>query len=258
MFLIAGYPQSNYNALQASFKRRLTKGLAFNANYTWAHQIDDAVGFLKDYQDPNNPKAERASGDTDIRHNFTFDATYDVPSLKRVISGLPTAIADGWQLNTITQLRTGFPVNVTVTGGLFGGALRPNLIQGVPTRPADYRLPDHQFNPDAFAIPPAGTYGNLGRNALRGPGFAQVDFSVFKNTRLTENTTLQLRAEIFNIFNHPNFSDPFGGLNRDPISNSLQPSPLFGQSVKTVGDELGGQLGAGGPRQVQLAVRLIF
>jgi hypothetical protein len=258
MFLIGSYPQSNYHSLQANFKRRLTRDLAVNANYTWAHQIDDAVGFLRDYQDPNNPRAERGNGDTDVRHNFTFDATYNVPSLKKLISGLPTVIADGWQLNTITQMRTGFPVNVTVTGGIFGGSLRPNLVQGVSTRPANYSLPGNQFNRNAFVVPPSGTYGNLARNALRGPGFKQVDFSIFKNTRLTERTTLQLRAEVFNIFNYANFSDPYGGLNADPLPNSLNPSASFGQSFRTIGDDLGGLLGAGGPRQIQLAIRLIF
>jgi hypothetical protein len=258
IFIIAGYPQSNYNALQTTFKRRLANGLGFNVNYTWAHQIDDAIGFFKDYQDPNNTRADRAAGDSDIRHNLTFDLTYDVPSLRRIFGSLPRALADGWQLNSITQIRSGFPVNVTVTGGLFGGSLRPNLIPGVPVRPADYRLPERQFNPAAFAAPPPGTFGSLGRNALRGPGFSQVDFSVFKNTRLTETVSLQFRTEIFNIFNHPNFADPFSGLNRDPLSNSLQPTASFGQSFQTVGDQLGGQLGAGGPRQIQFALRLIF
>lgn len=258
VFDIGDYPQSNYHALQATFKRNLARSLRFNANYTWSHQIDDVIGFFRDYQDAFNTRADRASGDQDIRHNFTFDVSYDVPTLRNVISGLPRLLADGYQINSITQLRTGFPVNVTLTGGLFGGSRRPNLVPGVPTRPSDYRLPDRQFNPDAFSDPGFGNLGNLGRNALRGPGFAQVDFSLFKNTRLTENTSLQLRAEFFNLFNHTNFADPFGGLNRDPITNSLVPSASFGQSVETVGNQLGGALGAGGPRQIQLAARFIF
>lgn len=258
VFIIAGYPQSNYNALQATFKRRLSRGLGFNFNYTWGHEIDDAIGFFKDYQNNNNLRADRASGDHDIRHNFTFDLTYEVPSLRHLVSGLPRALADGWRINGITQVRSGLPVNVTVTGGLFGGSLRPNLIPGVPIRPPDYRLPDRQFNPAAFAAPPPGQYGSLGRNALRGPGFAQVDLSLFKNFALTEKTSLQFRAEAFNVFNHPNFALPFSGLQRDPIKNSLVPTASFGQSFQTVGNELGGLLGAGGPRQVQLALRVIF
>jgi hypothetical protein len=256
---IGTYPQSNYNALQVTFKRNLTKGLRINANYTWSHEIDDVIGFFKDYQNYQDLNADRASGDADIRHNFTFDAGYDVPSLRQFFGdGTPRWIADGWQLNTLTQWRSGFPVNVTVNGGIFGGALRPNLIQGVPLRPANYDLPKNQFNPAAFALPAAGTFGNLGRNALRGPGFAQVDFSVSKDTRITETQSFQLRFEFFNLFNHANFADPSGGLIKDSIVNTLNPTALFGQSISTVGNQLRGLLGAGGPRQIQISARYNF
>ena len=256
---IGTYPQSNYNAMQVTFKRNLARGLRFNANYTWAHQIDTVIGFFKDYQNYKDLNADKASGDSDIRHNFTFDASYNLPSARRIFGdGVPRWIADGWQFNTLTQVRSGFPVNVTLTGGIFGGALRPNLVQGVPTRPSNYSLPNNQFNPAAFANPAPGTFGNLGRNALRGPGFAQVDFSIFKNTRLTETQSIQLRAEFFNLFNHPNFADPSGGLNRDPFTGSLSPNAFFGQSVSTVGNQLGGLLGSGGPRQIQFSARYIF
>ena len=78
IFLVGGYPQSNYNAMQIKFKRNFSKGLRLNANYTWGHAIDNVVGFFKDYQDPNNIDAERASSDQDIRHNLSFDAGYDL------------------------------------------------------------------------------------------------------------------------------------------------------------------------------------
>jgi hypothetical protein len=256
---IGTYPQSNYNSLQVTFKRNLSRGLRFNANYTWAHQIDTVIGFFKDYQNFRDLNADRASGDADIRHNFTFDAGYDVPSLRQLFGdGTPRWIADGWQLNTLTQMRTGFPVNVTVTGGIFGGALRPNLIENVPLRPANYNLPKNQFNIDAFALPAPGTFGNLGRNALRGPGFAQVDFSVSKTTRITESQNIQLRFEFFNLFNHANFADPSGGINADAFGGSLNRTALFGQSVFTVGNQLGGLLGPGGPRQIQISARYNF
>lgn len=260
IFAVGGYPQSNYNALQVTFKRNLNRGLRFNANYTWAHAIDDAIGFFKDYQDPNNTRADRASSDQDIRHNFTFDASYDVPSFNRIFNtdGIPRWIGEGWQLNTLTQIRTGFPVNVTLQGGTFGGfTTRPNLVPNVSTRCPTYNLPDCQFNAAAFSVPANGGFGNLGRNALRGPSFSQVDFSVFKNTQLTENTALQLRIEFFNIFNNVNFADPSGGLIQ-PDVNSLRPSAFFGQSISTVGNQLGGLLGAGGPRQIQLSARFNF
>jgi hypothetical protein len=255
--VVGGYPQSNYHALQVNFKRNFTQGFRYNMNYTWAHAIDDVVGFFRDYQDPNNTRAERASSDQDIRHNFVLDIGYDL-SFSRWFSGAPRWIADGWQFNSITQARTGFPVNVTRSGGTFGGfSFRPNLVPGVDTRCPNYNVPDCQFNPAAFSNPGAGVFGNLGRNALRGPGFAQVDFSVGKNTRLSENTSLSLRMDVFNLFNKANFADPSGGLVQGD-NNSIRPTAFFGQSISTVGNQLGGLLGSGGPRQIQLSARFIF
>jgi hypothetical protein len=257
IFVVGDYPQSNYNALQITLRRNLAKGLRFNANYTWAHAIDDVVGFFKDYQDENNARAERASSDQDVRHNFTMDAGYDLP-LRDWFGGGPNWLVDGWQLNTITQIRSGLPVNVTRQGGVFGGfSFRPDVVAGVDTRCPNYRLPECQFNAAAFSNPGDGVFGNAGRNILRGPGFAQVDFSVFKNTRLTERSSLQFRAEIFNLFNHANFADPSGGLVRGD-NNSLRPTAFFGQSISTVGNQLGGLLGFGGPRQIQFSLRYLF
>ncbi len=257
IFVVGGYPQSNYNALQATFKRNLAKGLRFNANYTWSHAIDDVVGFFKDYQDENNARAERASSDQDVRHNFTLDAGYDLP-LRDWFDGGPGWLVDGWQFNTITQIRSGLPVNVTRQGGVFGGfSFRPNLVSSVDTRCPNFSVPQCQFNAAAFSNPGDGVFGNAGRNLLRGPSFAQVDFSIFKNSRLTENTALQLRVEIFNLFNKANFADPSGGLVRGD-NNSLRPTAFFGQSISTVGNQLGGLLGFGGPRQIQLSLRYIF
>lgn len=256
--LVGTYPQSNYNALQVNLKRNLTQGFRYNVNYTWGHAIDNVIGFFKEYQNYQDLNADKASSDQDIRHNLTFDFGYDIPSFKKLFGdGIPGWIADGWQINSLTQIRSGFPVNVTVTGGIFGGALRPDVVPGISPYPPNASAPDNQFNPDAFTAP-AGQFGNLGRNALRGPKFAQVDFSVFKNTRITENQAIQLRMEVFNLFNRANFADPFAGLNTDPLSNSLNPTASFGQSFSTVGNQLGGLLGAGGPRQIQFAIRYSF
>jgi hypothetical protein len=257
IFVVGDYPQSNYNALQVTFKRNLAKGVRVNANYAWSHAIDDVVGFFKDYQDENNARAERASSDQDVRHNFTLDAGYDLP-LRHWFSSGPGWIVDGWQLNTITQIRSGLPVNVTRQGGVFGGfSFRPDLVPGVDTRCPNFSVPECQFNAAAFSNPGDGVFGNAGRNILRGPGFAQVDFSVFKNTKLTETSSVQFRAEIFNLFNHANFADPSGGLVRGD-NNSLKPTAFFGQSISTVGNQLGGLLGYGGPRQIQFSLRYLF
>lgn len=255
VFAVGGYPQSNYNAMQVNFKRNLSKGLRFNFNYTWSHAIDDVVGFFKDHQDPNNTRAERASSDQDVRHNFVFDAGYDI-AFRDWFDGGPRWLVDGWRMDTITQIRSGLPVTPTLQGGVFGGfTKRPNLVPGVDTRCPNFNVPDCQFNSAAFVDPGTG-FGNAGRNILRGPGFAQVDFSISKNTRITENTSLNLRVDIFNLFDKANFANPSGGLVPGD-SNSLDPAPFFGQSRRTVGNE-NGILGAGGPRQVQLSARFNF
>ena len=255
IFAVGGYPQSNYNSMQVNFKRNLTKGFRFNANYTWAHAIDDVVGFFKDYQDENNARAERASSDQDVRHNFTFDAGYDIP-FGKFFDNAPRRLTDGWQLNTIIQARSGLPVTVTQTGGIFGGfSNRPNVVPGVDPYCSNYSVPTCQFNAAAFQVVPAGSFGNAGRNILRGPKFAQVDASLFKNTRLTERTSLQLRLEVYNLFNFANYADPSGGL---VCAGSVGQCDAFGVSTSTVGNQLGGLLGFGGPRQIQLSARFIF
>ncbi len=255
IYLVGGYPQANYHALQATLKRNFAKGFRYNANYTWGHAIDNAIGFFKDYQDPNNAAAERASSDADVRHNFSFDAGYDLP-LRSWFGGGAKWLVDGWQLNTITQIRSGFPINVTETGGTFGGfARRPNVVNGADLYCSNYSVPNCQFNAAAFSTPAAGVYGNAGRNLLRGPNFAQVDASLGKNTRFSERSSLQLRLEVFNLFNFKNFADPSGGLS---CAGSVGSCSLFGVSTSTVGNQLGGLLGFGGPRQIQLSARFNF
>ncbi|MEP6900195.1 MAG: TonB-dependent receptor [Actinomycetota bacterium] len=257
IFVVGAYPQSKYNSLQITFKRNFSNGFRYNANYTWGHAIDDVVGFFRDYQNENDAKAEKASSDQDIRHNFALDIGYDL-SFSRWFKNGPKWLVDGWQFNNITQIRTGFPVNITRAGGTFGGfSFRPNLVPGADTRCPAFNVPNCQFNVAAFVDPGQGVYGNLGRNALRGPGFAQVDLSIGKNTKLSERTFLQLKMDIFNLFNKANFADPSGGLVQGD-TNTLRPTAFFGQSNSTVGNQLGGLLGSGGPRQIQLSARFNF
>ena len=267
VFLVGNYPSSEYHSLQVNFRRNLSRNVRFNANYTWGHATDDIVGFFRDYQDPAHPELEHASSDQDVRHNFSFDAGYDIPFQDWFENG-PKWLVQGWNISTIIQARTGLPVNITTQGGVFGGfSPRPDVVPGVD--PYDthellpngfqcngYSLPHCQFNPEAFAAP-AGTYGTAGRNLLRGPGFTQFDISLFKTTWFSESKSLQLRVDFFNIFNNANFAEPSGGLTQ-PDLNSVRPPSFFGQSTSTVGNNLGGLLGFGGPRQIQLSARFNF
>jgi len=263
IFVVGGYPESNYHGMQVNFKRNFARGVRINSNYTWSHTIDNVAGFFKDYQNPNNLRADRASSDQDVRHNFSLDAGYTLP-FRSWFDGGPTWLVDGWNVNAIAQARSGLPVNVTVSGGVFGGfSFRPNIVPGVdPYAPSSstcpgFSRPRCQFNPAAFVRAGPDQFGNAGRNILRGPSFAQVDFSIGKMTKLTERTSLLLRVEIFNLTDRVNFADPSGGLAcGDP--NSFNPCAFFGESNATVGNQLGGLLGFGGPRQIQLSARFNF
>jgi outer membrane receptor protein involved in Fe transport len=258
IFIVGSYPSSKYHALQVTFKRNYSKGLQFNFNYTWSHTIDDVVGFFKDYQNEFNNKGEIASSDQDIRHNFAVDASYQVP-LSSIWSRGPKRLTEGWMISTVTQIRSALPVNVTNQGGTFGGfSFRPNIVPGVSTRCPNFRVPECQYNVAAFSNPGVNVPGNTPRNYLRGRPFAQSDISISKNTRLTEKTSLQLKMDIFNYLNLVNFADPSGGVTPGATPNTLLPTAFFGRSVSTVGNQLGGLLGFGGPRQIQLSARINF
>ena len=236
---------SNYHALQAKFTQRLHAGLSALASYTWSKSIDDASGFFSSAGDPNfpqdsnNTRADRGLSSFDVRHRFTVAYSYDLP--------LPAnkALLRGWQTNGVWTLQTGRPFTVTLLPGVdnsntgipsiqFGVVDRPNLV-GNPhvSNPSA----DAWFNTSAFAMPPYGTFGNAGRNILTGPGFASVDVSAVKNTRIREGFTFQFRAEFFNLLNRPNFNLP----------DSFLGSPAFGRV-----------LSAGTPRRVQLGLKLLL
>jgi len=254
ILVVGGYPESNYNAMQVNFKRN-ARGFRLNANYTWSHTIDNVVGFFKDYQNEYDMQAERASSDQDVRHNFSLDAGYEL-AFRKWFGGGKRWLADGWSVNTVTQIRSGLPVTVTRTGGIFSGfSFRPNAVPGVDPYCTNYSIPTCQFNAAAFSDPGAGVYGNVGRNTLRGPGFGQVDASFSKNTRFSERTSLQLRLDIFNLLDRANYADPSGGI---ACGGSVGACGAFGVSTSTVGNQLGGLLGFGGPRQIQLSARFNF
>ena len=233
---------SDYHALQASLRRRVAKGVNVDANYTWAHELDDAVNILTGaYQNSHNPNLDYASGDIDVRHNFTLGAVWDLPTA----SWLPKRLGQGWQISSLLQARSGLPYTIALAAPFFGtDQIRPNLVPGVSVHPSNYSVPDNQLNPGAFSAPPNGKYGDLGRNTGRGPGFTQWDASFAKTTQLTEKLRLQFRGELFNLFNHPNFANPISFLN----------DANFGKSTATIANHVG----TGTSRQGQLVLKLIF
>jgi hypothetical protein len=252
---------SDYNAMQLQFQRRLSRGLQTLASYTWSHSIDTASNDSAS-NTPSaiiDPRQDRGPSDFDIRHTFSAAVTYDIPS-QNLLGAVGSAFLRNWGIDTIITARSATPVNVVTGTAILGVAdvFRPDLNPGAPLYLDDPTVGGgRRINRAAFAIPPAGRQGTLGRNALRGFPMWQVDLALRRQFNLTERVNLQLRAEFFNIFNHPNFADPISPLN----------NPLFGESVQMLGRSLGGGGAAGGfnplyqvggPRSVQLALKLVF
>jgi hypothetical protein len=244
--LLGDFLKSRYDALQVAFRHHSGR-LALDANYTWSHEFDNAPNIFSGFQNNLDPDADYSSGDIDVRHNFTADALYNLPGW----NALPKRLGSGWEVGTFINARSGLPVNITLADNVFEDVqTRPDLVPGQPIRPPDYSVPGNPLNPNqrqlnslAFAQP-AGEFGDLPRNAGRGPGFAQFDVSIIKNTAITERANLQFRAEMFNIFNHPNFVNPDGFLS----------DGNFGVSSATIGN----LIGIGASRQIQLALKLSF
>jgi hypothetical protein len=230
---------SNYNALWVTANKRFSKGLQFNASYTFSKSIDynSRTNQGITVQDSFNVRGDRGLSDFDARHRFVINTLYELP-----FKG--GRLVEGWQVSTIVQLQSGNPVNLLFNNTTFTGTatLRPDVV-GPITILED---PNQWFNTSSFVAPTSPTvhFGNLGRNVVIGPGFNNVDFSVLKNTNITESVRVQFRTEIFDLFNHTNFGQPggvVGSTNFGRITNTRFPT----------GD-------SGSSRQLQFALKLIF
>jgi hypothetical protein len=234
---------SNYNALQITAERR-AHGVGFLASYTYSHALDESTASPGSVLNPYNLAADYGNSDMDIPNRFVASATYELPFRA---SGKLNPFVQGWQVNTIFQFYDGFPFSVSASSGVGDGLTpRAQLVaaNGNGSLPSGQRTLGEWFNRAAFANPAPGTWGDSGRNILQGPGTKNVDFSVFKNTHLTESTTLQLRAEFFNLFNTPQFDNPGATVGAASIGkvSSTGDEPLF-QRLE---------------RQIQLAAKFSF
>jgi hypothetical protein len=294
--LIGNTAASAYHALQLQFQRRLSRGLQALASYTWAHSIDDGstgslTGLNSGYSNTTVPgvnnRENRGSSDFDIRNTFSAAVTYDVPAPK--FSAFANAVLRGWSLENIIQAFSAPPVNVEFIGNLFntqllkgGAAVRPDAIPGIPLYlygpqyPGGKAInntsgavaggcPDGSVSVGPFCPPPydpstsiPSRQGNLGRNALRGFGAAQWDFAVHRDFPVRESLKLQFRAEMFNVLNHPNFGPPQSGVDASGFGVASQ---MLGRSLAG-GFSSAGALDPlyqiGGPRSIQLALKLTF
>ncbi|MBC7910438.1 MAG: TonB-dependent receptor, partial [Pyrinomonadaceae bacterium] len=230
------------------------------ASYTWSHSIDIAsndstanLPALAGY----DARLDRASSDFDVRHSLTAAVTYDVPALFK--NGVGSALLRGWSLQTLFSARTAAPVDIfSRRDSEFGTFnLRPDPVAGVPVYLSDPQAPGgRRINPAAFAVPTADRQGTLGRNALRGFPFTQIDLSLHRRFALTERVGLQFRMEVFNLLNHPNFGDPVNDLSSDEFGRA---NAMLGRSLSATNNTGFNPLfQAGGPRAVQFALKLQF
>ena len=216
---------SSYNALETEVTHSLSQGLQFRANYTWSKNMDvnsALTGAQADNQaqmvlNRNDLEMDWGLAALNITSQSSVSGSYELPfgSGKRWLGNsrkLENKLLGGWQINGIAALSSGFPFTPLVGSNRSGDGDTRN-----PDRPSSnpdfsgpvlLRSPNHWFNPNAFTLPAAGTYGNVGRGTLTGPGLAELDISLVKNLPVSERARLQFRAEFFNILNRPNFGPP--------------------------------------------------
>ena len=240
---------SQYNSLQMSLIQNNWHGLSGRLNYTLGHAMDDGSE-ARNTLPMNSANIEQDWGNAsfDVRHVISAGFTYPAPAMGT------TEWGDGWQFNVISTIQSGTPFNITTGTDVSGTGDRqdrPNLVgdpfANIPV--ASNPLLQYYFNPAAFVPAANGTFGNLARNAYYGPRFKTIDVSVFKTTKLTGRTSIQLRAEIFNLFNWINWANP---------GATLSSSTTFGVLSNTRNASNAPGIGAGEPFNMQLAAKLIF
>jgi hypothetical protein len=230
----SGY--SNYNAGFVSINKRLSYGLQFDASYTFSKSLDtnslNSSNF--DVQDAYDIPNQYGPSDFDARHRFVLSAIYALPFTGR-------AVARGWQMAAVVQSQSGNPVNIVTGGSSLTGV--PNSVRPDVTGPIRVIGSVEQwFDPSVFVA--VNRFGNLPRNAIVGPAFHNTDLSLMKNLRPGGRSTIQVRADVFDVFNHVNFGPP----------GNIVGTPTFGKITRTrlpTGE-------AGSSRQVQLAVKVSF
>jgi hypothetical protein len=282
--------KSNYNSFQASFRVNGWHGVTSIVNYVWSKSLDnssDGEDFEPNAAQPNDstqPNLEYGPSNFNVPHRFTWIFGYDLPHM----NGGMQKLRNGWGMNSSVTLQSGQPFQFNYNfqddfSGSGNAFDRPDVVGPIVYHPND---PSNYIDLSAFAIPctiiaaaqaaPTGTafdcaigsrhYGNLGRDALHGPTFKQWDLAIYKNTAITERVNMQLRAEFFNVLNHPNFANPFlpafiadPGINGFGVSGSREVG-RGGYPITATGDVGIGNpfLGGGGPRGIQLAAKFTF
>ena len=247
---------SSYNALQVDVNRRFSHGLQLRGVYTWSRNLDDGTAWNSSVASnapgfvmfPLNPKIDYGPATDNVPQLAVLNGTYELP-FGASRSGWSKKLVSGWSTSAIVTLQSGLPFTAQLgyngTGnGDSRDPIRPSYNPNF-TGPIILGGPNEYFNPAAFITPASGTFGNVGRDTLTGPGFHTVDFSATKKTALTERVNLQFRAELFNIFNNVNFSTPNAVVY---TAAGTTPSPTAGVITAT----------ASTSRQIQFGLKLLF
>jgi hypothetical protein len=245
---------TSYNALQVDVTHRLRRGVQIRANYTWSKNLD-MNSALTGAQASNQPQMVLDRFDLprdwglsalNASNQASISGSWELP-FGRGTSGFANRAIGGWQLNGIATILSGFPFTPEIGSNRSGDGDtrnpdRPNLNPAF-SGPVQLDNPNQWFNPSAFVLPTAGTYGNAGRSILTGPGLADLDVSLFKTVALAERTRLQFRAEFFNVLNHANFGTP-----NAVVFSGTAISPTAGLITAT----------ATTSRQIQFGAKLVF
>ena len=248
---------SNYNSLQATLRVSNYHHLTAQAAYTWSHSFDDVTAYRGALpQDSTNFKGDYGQSDFDTRHTLVGEVSYEVPNVNAV-----KVLTNGWQLNSVFAFHSGLPFTVLTDDQTDNTG--ENNQRANPTGVNPYTgfkkqaVGANWLNQAAFTDPAAGTWGTTKRNAYVAPGFSDVDFSIFKNTKIGERVNTQLRVELYNIFNRTNYAPPLGGGSGGYNPNQATISSL--QLYDTIGDFNGAPgIGSGEPFNTQLAFKVTF
>ena len=251
---------SSYHAASVSLTKRATRGLAFKANYTYSKLLDINSAFLATSAsneppavlNPFDMKHDRGPASFNLRHQFNTNYSYQLPigrgqSFFSGVTGVVNQLVSGWQWNGNLTIQSGFPFTPTVGSNISGtgDTQNPDIPNWNPafTGPVILDTPNQWFDPRAFVMPVAGTFGNIGRGQLMGPGMKDFDMSLFKKFVIDEKRSLQFRAEAFNVFNRANFGTP------NPVTfsgNNYSSSAGVITATST------------SARQIQFAMKLLF
>jgi hypothetical protein len=254
--IIANDLRADYDAVSLIMRQRMTRGLQIDLHYTWSRTRDMATHSNGGGQNMDNYDVWKDYGPAnwDVPHRFVASWVYEPPFFKSSSNALLKYLVGGWQITGITTLQSGIPANITFAADRanigIAGLQRPNLTGGVPelncqpnsagTTPVEQRIQINCYDASAFALPDPFTFGNAPRNVLRGPNYKQTDLAFMKNIPVGGDVRVQLRAEVYNVFNRANFANP----------NASFGSAAFGRiTALATGATM---------RRIQLGARLVF